>query len=178
MHSVKEEVWLQLALQRLQSDFRQLCFELCRTKFSLPIPAVIQKRMCDEHNRNVGAGYVVHDTSQKHAFENAPWSPEGMDMGIPNSRSPLAIFRIPVTIRSHTSQRDMRKGKDESSGQMEQRSLFPIATLKREPKCKRENERGERSISEDLAKFHARNHRQACAAADPTIQLVNSGDGS
>ena len=80
MHSVKEEVWLQLALQRLQSDFRQLCFELCRTKFSLPIPAVIQKRMCDEHNRNGGAGYVVHDTSEKHAFEKAPWIPEGMDM--------------------------------------------------------------------------------------------------
>jgi hypothetical protein len=134
-----------------------------------PVPAVIQKSMRDEHNRYIGSGDVVHDTAEKHALENNPWSPEGMEMGIPNRGTPLAVFRIPVPIGSHTSKRDMRKAKYESSCQVEQGSFFPIAALEREPKCKRENQGGERSIGEDLAEFHARNHGQARPVADATI---------
>src|SRR5579864_3431691 len=52
MHRVKEEVGLQLALQRLQADFGQLCFELGRPKFSLPVPVVLQQSMRDQNNRN------------------------------------------------------------------------------------------------------------------------------
>src|SRR3984893_985718 len=158
--------------------FGQLSLKLSRTELSLPKAAIVRHSVRNENDRDVGPRDVVHNTSQKHTPEHEPRRSKSMGVRIPNGGAPLTMYRIPVTIRRHASEKEMRQGEGNSRRQMQERSPHPIPPLQRVPKSECENERSERSIGENLTELHAGNCSQIQPGIARAIQLVDGGSCS